>query len=214
MIVEVFNAYLAAGGVVGPTVTVRASGMLDFFASSATLNFAALGAQAGDKLILIGGHAFPFSSLSLSGFTQHDASGGSFWGGHTHSKTLTSGDITTGSVTANYTGSFQGYVTYVLIAGGTLRHVTAARDGTSTLSETKTSDSSPVAGDLAILHGSVRNSVTVSCPSTTTITSVSHANGAGGLFTDTVPSNGVYSRTLSFSGGSSASYTAQVIVGP
>lgn len=111
-------AWAAGGGGGGGTPpTVRGSNIQASSAATYNVNFPS-GTIAGDLAVLFIGSAFPISAVP-SGWTQIDAEGTANWLGATLIKRLTSGDITTGHVTVNMTGTFASTLAIVTFAGGT-----------------------------------------------------------------------------------------------
>lgn len=152
----VWAASVALAPPTSSTLAVRGTRITAFSGSSVAYAFPA-GSQAGDKCIICVGHAFAVTTPT--GWTQLDNSSGSFFNGAAFHKTLTSGDISTGSVTISLAGSFSGNVQGISFVGApsSFRTTDAVRTGgTAAPGPTLTTDASPVAGDIALYFASCR----------------------------------------------------------
>src|SRR5690348_8305998 len=94
--------------------TIRGSNIQSSSASSYTVSFPA-GTLAGDLAVLFAGHAWTVNTPS--GWTAQNALPAANFGGAVFSRVLTSGDISTGSVTVTTTGTFNGVLAIVTFVG-------------------------------------------------------------------------------------------------
>lgn len=129
-------------------------------ANSFTLSLPA-GSQAGDLAILMCGHGW--SATNPNGWTVNDNSSGSNWNGAVFSKLLSSGDITAGSITIAFAGSFDGYALLAVFNGptGGIREVDRFRSGNGAISDSSVSTSSSVASSDVLLYFSSTRANTI-----------------------------------------------------
>jgi len=171
---------------------------------------------AGDLAIIFTGHAWV--PTLPTGWTQNDLSTGSNWNGSAYSKALTSGDISAGSVTVSFSGSFDGalaIISFVGSAGFGVKETDPQRNGSGSASITLStaSPSSGAVADTFIYFGSNRAASTNSVNRGTLQRQANDGSAASGcLYTETGVA-GLFSATFSYSVAGSGNYQAIVIVG-
>jgi hypothetical protein len=210
----------ASSVAVGPTATttlaVRATKITSVSSASSVVYTFPTGSQAGDMCLICVGHGFAVTVPA--GWTQDDLSSGSNYNGAVFHKTLTSGDISTGSVTISFGGSFNGSVqgvTFVGVPTG-IRTTAVVRNGSAPV--TVTTGSSPVAGDVAFYFGSARSAV-ATYPSVnrgSVLEKVSTANSPAIIGQEILTSGGAKSAVIGYanSTGTSGDYSAIVVIQP
>lgn len=151
------------------------------------------GTQAGDLVIFLAETAF--NSTNPSGWTNLYIVTGTTANGIVSYKTLTSGDISTGFVTINASGSYFGIVCIVAWIGSP-----AVREGegaqSAGVSPSVTTSSAPIAGDVGLYLSGGRNNATIT-PGRGTVLQTSTASEQTGC---------IYAETLSASGAVTVSF--------
>jgi hypothetical protein len=199
-----------------PTVTnaIRGTGLIAQVATTFTINFPA-GTVAGDFALLFGGQGYGFPTGTPSGWTLLSALfPGSNWGGAAYSKTLTSGDISTGHVSLTFSGNYDGVIAIITFVGATggVRNA-VANSGNVPVGVTST----VVAGDWGIYFGSARSNGVLSVSLGTEEQQATSAggNGCGALYVQgNIASSGTVTPTYSSSASSVACYVCNVIIEP
>lgn len=195
----------------GPTV--RGATMAYVPSNPGTVSIPA-GAQAGDLAILFAAHAW--SASTPSGWAQENNLTGSNWNGAVFSKVLSSGDITTGSVTVTFATEYAGRIALAVMDGATggIREVKAVRSSTGASPVTLTTDSSAVATDRALYFGSIRSdsSVTTVDRGSLLVSQGAGTQASAALYQESLSSAGPVSAQFSHSVATSGYYEAIVIV--
>lgn len=220
------GSFTVASAAVAPATTsslaIRGTRVTSFSGSSVVYTFPA-GSAAGDKCIICAAQAFsvttPAGWASLDNQTGTNVNGGIFH------KTLTSGDISTGSVTISFGGSFNGNIQGITFVGApsSIRTTLAVRSSsTSNPGVTVTTGASPVAGDIAIFFGSCRAPTTQSFPTVnrgSTLENNNDANFPGVVATEVLTASGAVSAAIGYCNSKSLSsttgaYSGIVVVTP
>jgi len=198
--------------------TLRGSSITSSSASSYTLAFSACTPavpQAGDTAFLFVGGGYN-ASAAPAGWTTLDASVGSNWNGSVYAKTLTSGDISTGSVTVSMAGGFDTVLSLVVYQGAVnWRAATALRNGSGSTSVVLASASTVQAIDHVLLFGSNRANSTDTVDKGSLVTSVAGGTGgnASGVVNEYAPgAAGSFNATFSYPVAGSGNYQATVPV--
>jgi hypothetical protein len=192
--------------------TIRNNSVLPItaLASSAAIPLPS-GAVAGDDAVLYAGHSWPVTTPS--GWTSLNSMTGSNWNGQVFSKTLTSGDIATGSVTVSFGGSGYGFLSMVAFVGniGGFRTIGATRNGTGAASRTVSSAGDVVIGDNILLFGSAWTATAAtSTDLTTAVNSSSNVTVSGVTRFGTATVAGVQTVTINYAGAPQGDYQAIV----
>ena len=202
--------WAAGGGGGGSPPTVRGSGAQTFNSNTTTITLPA-GTVAGDLAVVFVGHAY--GANNPSGWTQLDNQQGSNTNGATFAKVLTSGDITTGSVTVTFAGSYYGSIAIITLQGGTsvLFGLASVRANSGATSQTVFS-SAYSSGMAGIYFGHTRGDITVTCNQGTQLQQVSNSNSdsASAVLCEGTPGNApfVSAATFSFSASGNGLYCA------
>lgn len=199
----------ATGGGGGGTPTVRSSNITSSSASSYTINWPT-GTIAGDVVVVFGGHGFGINIPT--GWTSLDKQDGGNFNGATFARVMTSGDITTGSVTITTAGGYNGVFSLVTITGSTMTGLRspffAVRSGAG-VSSVSLSNTVVLSTDLVLAfisnRGNSTNTFSAGITSLQTV-SASEASGNIGNFTGTLSKLGL-AETGSFSTAGSGYYT-------
>lgn len=107
----------AIANTAGTPPTIRGSAIQNGNANAYTVTFPG-GAAAGDLAVLFIHHGWNTSSTP-SGWSVLSSNPGTNVNGYVYYKTLSSGDISTGSVTINFAGTFEGEAVLILFTNGT-----------------------------------------------------------------------------------------------
>lgn len=202
------HALAVAGG--GGGLTIRGSNSQWFSGSSVVIPFPS-GSAAGDTCIVFAGHGWDVTNPS--GWTVLDNSTGSNFNGATFIKTLSSGDISTGSVTVSFANGYFGVVGSVAIVGSaTVRAQTDARSGSGATSRTITTDGTPVSGDLAIWWGSNRGTGAASCSDGSQIQSAIDVDASCSINSQVLGASGAATGHFSFTVTTNGDYESGVIL--
>lgn len=153
------------------------------------------GSTAGDWLVLLVAHGFAVNTPA--GYDLIENTNQGFYNGGCYAKVLTAGDITAGSVTVTFTGTFFGHITAVGFTGSITGNRTKIQSFSTggAASRVLTTDGSPLIGEYALYFAAGRcngaisstagtalvadNQVSSSCKVTGTLL------GANGSTTDT-----------------------------
>lgn len=183
--------------------------------TSVTVTFPA-GSASGDLAILFVGSQ---AGVSVpSGWSQVQSAAPANWAGSTMTKTLTSGDITTGSVTINSSGSGAMVGAMQVFVGGTaqVRENQATGNNAATASVTLSTTSGVMSSDYGVWFASCR------CGTLPTINQGSLAqsqnntsNGTGVLYDGAINAPGSITATSTYSGYNTAGYySSNVVIQP
>lgn len=181
--------------------------------SSQGINLPA-GSAAGDRAVLFASHGYGVNAVS--GWTSLDSSGGSNINGAVFTKILDSADITAGSVTVTFGGSYYGEVSIAVAVGPTagVRETKTVRSSSGASPNSLTTSLSASGSDLALYYGSIRTS-----SSTTTVdrgTSLqsrsADTEASAALYSEDLTSSGTVTAIFSHSPASNGYYEAIVIL--
>ncbi len=181
-------------------------------ASSAVFTFPT-GSAAGDLCVIFAGHGY--GTTTPAGWTELDNRQGSNFNGACFYKFLTSGDISTGSVTISFAGTYYGHVAGVTMTGGSypVRAYGGGRNSAGASTRTiSTAQTWPVSGDLALYFGAARVNASCSTATGTSLQTDAQANSSMALSDELLSSGGTASETFNFGGSPSGDYEAIVIV--
>jgi hypothetical protein len=190
----------ASSGGTSTTPTIRGSSITSSSAASYTVSFPG-GSAAGDLAVLMFGGGF--GADAPSGWTAMDEQEGSNFNGLVCQKTLSAGDISTGSVVLTPAGTFNSVVAIIVFASGaTITQVKGYRDGTGGSVTCLTSDSGTKTNEMVLGFAAVRAASNVTQSLTTSVQSVNAASASGSLYRGTAASNaGVTDRAAYSTGG-------------
>jgi hypothetical protein len=159
------------------------------------------GSQAGDRLYVM--TAAGWGTNLISGYSSHDNRTGSNWSGRVQSKVLTSTDISTGTVTVTFAGSYAPMVWLVATVGDkALRSIAGSRaSGSDGTVNTLTTDAAPVAGDHGLFFATARGSYTFTADRGVDVTGDVHTPAANdgtlhGFKEEALPASGAVSVTF------------------
>jgi len=190
------------GGGGGSTPTVRASNSQSSSNNTYTVTWPT-GTIAGDLVVIICGHGW--NAVRPTGWSELNNDTGSNWNGAVFAKEMTAADITAGSVTITFGGSFNGFLSAVTITGTTVdrvRTVSALRSGSGASSVDFISASDFSSIDLVLLFATNRAASNNTFSGTSTaIQSLNATDGSGAVVSITgaaVSKAGVV-NTISFS---------------
>lgn len=191
-------------------IAVRASSIVAINTNSYAYPFPT-GSAAGDSCVISVGHGWAVNVPA--GWTQLHKLDGSNTNGATFWKLLTAADITAGSVTITFAGSYNGVIAGITFIGGLyIRTSTAYRNGAGATSRTLTTDTTPAIDDYAIYFGFGRFNGTVTVDSGTALQTVSAANGSGVLTGALLTVAGAEGAVFTYSAAPAGDYGSIVVV--
>jgi hypothetical protein len=207
------NGSGGGGGGGGGTVTVRASRIASFSSAAVAIAFPS-GTLAGDLVIVFVGHGW--NALAPANWTQISLLSGANWNGAAFYRVVNAADITTGSVTITFGGSFNGVEGAVAFEGNRqlLRSNNFQRDSGGGASVVLTSDGVPGTADYVLYFSSTRAASNNTFALGTLLQSVNAANGSGGLAGGAPAADGGISQTYSFTAFGSGNYLGHVCLTP
>lgn len=188
---------------------VRSSALALLNTSTMTLTLPT-GTIAGDRVVLFIEHAYYPSDPS--GWTVHyNGTGGSFCIGGVWSKVMSSGDITTGSVSVSFGGSYNGVICLVTFVGptfGVRETVTRvnAGNGDATLS------SAVLDSDTAVYFCSGRGNSTNTVARGTQLQTASGSEASGSVYSEDLAASGTYTAGFTHSVAGSGQFDAAIIL--
>lgn len=204
------------GGPAAPgSVAVRGHAIASGSGSSLVLTLPA-GCQAGDTCVLFTGHGFAPNGVSGWDFMEQQA--GSNWNGAYYIKELSAGDISTGSVTITYGGSFNGVRACIVFAGTPtcLKVFESSRNSTGATTRTITigNDANIKATDYFIGFASGRGAVNVTCDSGSQLRQVNATNASGALYGGVMGADGGFTVNFFYSSAPTGDFQAVVVMSP
>jgi hypothetical protein len=163
-------------------------------------------------MLLFTGHGF--APNALSGWEPLDYGAGTNWNGAFWIKILTASDITTGSVTITYAGSFNGVRAAIVFQGtpSCIRAYETLRNGTGSTTRSITTDATPRAGDYAIAFGSARVTGACTCNVGAQLRQVNASNASGVLNGGVLGANGAFTTTFTYPATPTGDWQAVVVV--
>jgi hypothetical protein len=207
----VFTFDLGGGAAVTGSIAVRGSAIASSSGSSLSLTFPA-GSAAGDRMVLFTGHGF--TPNTVSGWTMLDQLGGSNWQGAVYTKILDSTDISTGSVTIGYSGSFNGVRAGIVFQGSPsiMRCISTSRNSSGSTSRSLTTDGMPRSGDYIISFESGRIAGNCTCDTGSQLQTVNAANASGALYGGTLGADGAKTVNFTYPATPTGDFQAIVVV--
>jgi hypothetical protein len=192
-----------------PWPTLRGTAIQAAIASSYTLTLPA-GTSAGDRAVIVFGHGF--DPVAPGGWTTLDINSGNAWNGAVFTKLLSSGDISTGSVTVTASGSYSGVAGLIVFQGGTAGIRETDHSTASGTSQSITTSGALVNTDTAIYWGTDRDNAVTITPSRGSLQqTATTGSGTGAIYTEAPVPGGAETVTFSYSSGAS-NYQAIVVV--
>jgi hypothetical protein len=209
-------ALMPSGSLPTPSISVRQSRISHVVNTNSIAFSFPTGSQAGDLCVIFTEHGFvtttPSGWLQLSNLTGSNVNGACFH------KILTAADISTGSVTISFSGSYYGEVAGITFVGctGGLRTTTFSRNSTSASSRSLTTDGTPKSGDYAVYFGSERlSSTTVTIDKGSALqTDNSGLNASGALYGGTIGADGAITANYTYSASGTGDYQGIVVIAP
>lgn len=185
-------------------------------ANNATVTWPA-GAQAGDTVFLFTGHGF--TTTLPTGFTNVGSTSQANWNGRVCYRTLNSTDISTGSISVSFAGTYYGVIWAVCCIGAPTLISTGsdlAGNTSGSTSRAKTTAEVVNSGDTLLYFGSGRlTNLSVTCDRGTQANTINANTNAGGSgYTEIAPSSfpsGVTS-TWTFSSSPTGDFYGQVVL--
>lgn len=193
-----------SGGGGGTTPTVRNSTCTSLASVSSTSVAWPSGTVAGDVVVIFAAHGWAVNTPS--GWTTIDSKPGTNWNGGVVAKVMTSADITAGSVTLTFSGSYNGVVAAVTINGTTVQNYinkgsTQSSSGATTAQESVSLTDST---DLVLCFASTRLSTTCSVTNSGAVALASSSgSNASGAVASLSNASDIFGTTVNNSFGSS-----------
>jgi hypothetical protein len=195
--------------------TVRASA-IQYVNNAASQGIAfPSGTAVGDRAVLFAAHGFAISATP-TGWAQLDLASGSNFNGAVYTKLIDSADLTAGSVTVSFGGTYYGELALAVMAGGTagVRETKTVRSSTGASPNSLTTVSSAAATDTALYFGSIRttNSTTTVNRGTSLQSRAADTEASAALYSEDLSSSGTVTAQFSHSPASNGYYEAIVIL--
>jgi hypothetical protein len=194
----------------GSGPAIRGSNIQSSSASSYTISWPA-GTVAGDYVLIFGGHGW--NPNNPSGWTVLNNSTGTNWNGTTLGKIMTAADITAGSLTLTWSGTFNGCMACISFVGAP-KNVTllgAFQSGASSSSQTISSNLAQTSADMVVAFGSCRANLSPTISGAgSQQQQIAAANGSGVLCAGYPSSAGATTAIFSYTGGDSGDYQSVV----
>lgn len=190
---------LGSQGVVSIPNNVRASRATYVNGASGVTFSLPTGSLAGDLCIVFCSHTWV--TTCPSGWVPLADLQGSGYQGMTFFKVLTSGDISTGSVSISFSSSGNGTVVGITTTGNYgIRNFIASRNNSSASTRGLTTDATPAANDNMLLFGSVPGNPTISSSDLSTdIVSSTQTNSSALARWGTAAGAGALTATVAYS---------------
>ncbi len=183
-----------------------------FNASSETLSLPS-GTQVGDLVICQ--YANGWIPNAISGWTQWDITTSANWQGAVMSKIMTSGDISTGTVTTTYSNGFNGVMSLATFRGftysGGIKSFQKAANGAGG-GATGPTATGILINDLVLLFGSSRANGVNSCDTGTLLQEFHDSSNAAGSLYDITGIAGSVTPTFSTTGTVNGYYQTTIII--
>jgi len=196
------------GGTTSPVR--RASAIYQFSAASYAVVFPA-GSVAGDLCVIATNHGW--NAATPAGWTSISNLTGSNTNGMTIYKILTAGDISTGSVTISYGGSFDGCVGVEVYKTGTFSGVSLGQDARTSGTTASQALSAIVTNYCAVFtYGGTRANGSVTFANATLNNTISSANASAAVGNYVPSVAGTDSEIISFSASGGGIYAVIAIV--
>lgn len=191
--------------------TIRSSSILAFNAGSVNIPWPA-GTVAGDTVFIFFGGGWNVNSIP-AGWTQGASINPGTWDGSICFKIMDAADITAGSGTFGFGGSFNAvYVAVTMIGAAYPRAPRATNDLSGSGTGTVNANPGTLATDLCLLFGSNRAASNDTVNVGSVERSVNASNSSACLYSYTPPSDGSFTATFSYSSGGAGKYQAIVSV--
>lgn len=171
------------------------------------------GTQVGDLVVIVCNHDF---NLSVpSGWTNQDLHNGTTWNAMTISKVMTSGDISTGSVTISAGGSQDWTYIAAAFIGPTsgIREVDVISMFGGVQPATITTSGAVIATDMALYFATGRQTgTTLAISRGIAVTAITGANSQANLNSEVLTASGAYATNFTFTLAGNGTYFVVVIV--
>ncbi len=191
-------------------MAIRGTGIQASSASSYTVAWPS-GTLAGDFAVLLVGHAYPVSATPTGWTANNGPLGGSYFIGSVYSKTLTSADITAGSVTVTMTGTYDGCLAIVTFVGGmTLTEADMSQNPTGSASIVGPTTVS--AGAFNLYFGANRAASTNTCNRGVLQRQANDGSAASGCLYIETSAPGAVAPTFTYSVAGAGNYQGSVVV--
>jgi hypothetical protein len=170
------------------------------------------GSAAGDLCFLFGGHGFAVSTPS--GWTPLTVSSGSNYNGAVFRRVLSSADITAGSITVSFGGTYYGHVALATMVGNGSWDIFFAdsRNSTGATSRSQATPNSINSGSLALWFSGGRANITITCNRGGQLQTDSQLNASATLYSESVGSTAVDTATFTYSSAPTGDYEAVVVI--
>lgn len=170
------------------------------------------GSTAGDWLVICAGHGFPVNTPTgyeiIENTNQGNYNGGCFI------KQLVAADITAGSVTVTFTGSFYGHISAIAFTGaltGIRTKIQSFSTGGSG-SRTLTTDGTPLIGEYAIHFAAGRSNGAISSTAPTALAADNQANSSFKLTGELLAANASTTDTWGYTTVPTGDYQTIIVI--
>jgi hypothetical protein len=205
---------LGSGTATSSSVKVRGHAIASSSGSTLTLSLPS-GCQPGDLMFVFTGHGFAVTDINLRD-SWCEVFSGTNWNGGYCLREITAADITAGSITFTYSGSFNGVRAAVVFAGMPQKIVAfeSSRNssGATSRSISVGADCSPRVGDYVIAFGSGRAATSVTADVGSQLRQVNGTNASGCLYGGRLTADGGFTTTFNYGSAPSGDYQVVVVV--
>jgi hypothetical protein len=170
------------------------------------------GSAAGDWLVLLVGHGFPVNTPT--GFDVVETTNQGFYNGAVFAKQLIAADITAGSVTVTFTGTFFGHIVAVgftgAITGNRTRIQSFSTSGSG--SRTLTTDGTPLTGEYALYFAAGRSNGAISSTAGSALVADNQVSSSCKVTGTLLGSNGSTTTTWGYSVVPTGDYQTIIVI--
>lgn len=170
------------------------------------------GSAAGDRCVIMAAHGWDV--VAPAGWELIENLTGTNINGAAYQKLLSAGDITAGSVTVSFGGTYYGTIAIIGFVGSIAGHklYAASRNSSGATSRVVTTASGPLTGEYAIYYGHGRGNVTVTSSGGSGLQTTSNSNASAVLAGGVLGSSGAVSNTFSYSSAPTGDFNIVIIV--
>jgi hypothetical protein len=208
-------AWRPSGGAAAGPIQVRGSRITHVNNANSLVFTLPASSAAGDHCIILVEHGFGVTTPA--GWTNVNNLTGTNINGAAFEKVLSSGDISTGSVTISFAGTYYGAVAGISFIGavrGIRDYGAFSRNSAGASSRALTTGAAPQTGDYAIYFGSTRASSTCTVNQGASLQTLTAANASACLYGGVLASDGAVSATFSYSTTGTGDYQGILVVIP
>lgn len=198
-----------------PSINVRGSRITHVNNANSLTFTLPPGSAEGDLCIIFAQHGF--APTAPTGWGTYFALTGTNINGSVFFKYLTAADVSTGTVSITFSGTYYGQVAGISFVGctGGLRSIKASRNSAGSTSRSLSTGSNPQTGDYVVSFGSTRHS-TATCTTDvgSSLQAQANTNASACLFGGTIGSSGAVTVNFSYSSAGTGDFQSMVVIAP